>query len=96
MVTMIMDGSDELNKLELDFFLNGNVSLDAVEARKPYVWISENGWKDMQRLEQLGDVWSGFLDALRGAPQPWQEWYDLEAPEQTEIPCGYSQKLSKF
>lgn len=34
MVTMIMDGSDELNKPELDFFLNGNVSLDAVEAKK--------------------------------------------------------------
>ena len=51
MVTMIMDGSDELNKIELDFFLNGNVSLDAVESKKPYVWISENGWKDMQRLE---------------------------------------------
>jgi dynein heavy chain len=47
MVTMIMDGDDELNKVELDFFLKGNTSLDAVDAKKPYPWLSENGWKDI-------------------------------------------------
>ena len=47
MVTMIMDGDSHLNKIELDFFLKGNTSLDTVEAKKPYPWISENGWKDM-------------------------------------------------
>jgi len=57
MTTMIMDGNDELNKAELDFFLKGNTSLDAVEAKKPYVWVSEYGWKDMQKLGLLGEVW---------------------------------------
>ena len=90
MVTMIMDGSDELNKPELAFFLSGNVSLDAVEAKKPADWISVNGWKDMQKLDTLGDAWSGFLENLKGSPKPWKDWYDLEAPEQAEIPCGYS------
>lgn len=47
MITMIMDGDDALNKVELDFFLKGNTSLDAVESKKPYPWITDNGWKDM-------------------------------------------------
>jgi len=47
MVTMIMDGDDELNKIELDFFLKGNTSLDIVDSKKPYPWLSDNGWKDV-------------------------------------------------
>lgn len=47
MVTMIMDGDSILDHIELDFFLKGNTSLDAVEARKPYKWISDNAWKDI-------------------------------------------------
>lgn len=47
MVTMIMDGDKQLNKIELDFFLKGNTSLDPVEMRKPYTWLSDNGWKDI-------------------------------------------------
>jgi len=26
----------------------------------------------------------------------WKKWYDEEAPEMIEMPCGYSEKLSKF
>jgi len=51
MVTMIMDGDGVLNRPELDFFLKGNTSLDAVEDKKPHAWISDNGWKDMVRLD---------------------------------------------
>jgi dynein heavy chain len=46
---MIMEGDQELNKEELDFFLKGNTSLDAVEA-KPFKWMNQNGWKDAKRL----------------------------------------------
>lgn len=96
MITMIMDGSNELNKIELDFFLKGNTSLDSSDAKKPYAWLTENGWKDIQKLDTLGDVWNGLIDNLRNNGPAWKEWYDLEAPEQNEIPCGYTQKLSKF
>ena len=64
MTTMIMDGDNELNKLELDFFLKGNTSLDAIARSKPYVWLSANGWKDLQRLQTLGDVWKSVIDDL--------------------------------
>lgn len=96
MVTMIMDGAEELNRPELDFFLKGNTSLDAVERKKPGPWISDNGWKDIQKLDTLGPEWAGFIDNLLKNKDTFKEWYDLEAPEQTEIPCGYTEKLSKF
>lgn len=47
MVTMIMDGDNILDHIELDFFLKGNTSLDAVDAKKPFKWISDNAWKDI-------------------------------------------------
>jgi len=40
MTTMIMDGDGDLNKVELDFFLKGNTSLDAVPRENPYPWLS--------------------------------------------------------
>jgi len=61
---MIMDGDDALNKEELDFFLKGNTSLEEVEAKKPYVWMSNNAWKDIQKLNGLNESWSGFVDNL--------------------------------
>lgn len=47
MTTMIMDGDGVLDKGELDFFLKGNTSLDAVPRQNPYKWLSAAGWKDM-------------------------------------------------
>lgn len=64
MVTMIMDGDEVLDHVELDFFLKGNTSLDAVEAKKPYKWVSENGWKDMQKLNTLNKTWEGIIEHL--------------------------------
>lgn len=64
MITMIMDGDHILNKVELDFFLKGNTSLDDVERRKPYSWITNNGWKDIQKLDTLGESWTGFIHSL--------------------------------
>jgi dynein heavy chain len=96
MVTMIMDGDDNLNQVELDFFLKGNTSLDAVESKKPYDWLTDNSWKDIQRLDGLNESWVGFIDNLKKSPAEWRQWYDQEAPEQCEIPCEYSKKLSQF
>jgi len=81
MVTMIMDGDKELNKVEMDFFLKGNTSLDAVEAKKPFAWISDNGWKDMQKLNGLNESWEGLIDNVTKNGKEWQEWYDHESPE---------------
>jgi len=60
MTTMIMDGDDNLNKAEFDFFLKGNTSLDEVEP-VPHKWISINGWKDAVMLDSMGGVYEGLL-----------------------------------
>jgi len=80
----------------LDFFLKGNVSLEAVEA-KPFTWMSQNSWKDAKKLSELGGPWKTLLEDIRDNEKTWKRWQDLEAPEQEENkPCGYSVKLNKF
>lgn len=96
MVTMIMDGNNELNKIEMDFFLKGNTSLEAVEAKKPFPWITDNNWKDIQRLNGLQEAFDNFIENLTANGAEWKTWYDQEAPEHTAMPCGYSDKLSRF
>jgi dynein heavy chain len=96
MTTMIMDGDDELNQPELNFFLKGNTSLDEIDRKKPYEWISDNGWKDINMLETLGEAWTGFIDNLVNSGKAWKDWYDLDSPETSPIPNGYTDKLSKF
>ena len=61
MLTMIMDANNSLNKTELDFFLKGNTSLNANEEQKPYIWLSDNGWKDIQKLKGLEEVGNEFI-----------------------------------
>jgi dynein heavy chain len=78
---MIMDGEGELNKIELDFFLKGNTSLEASAKANPFSWMSNNGWKDLQRLTNLGPAWVNLGSDIEQNGGLWKEWYDLEAPE---------------
>lgn len=71
MTTMIMDNANDLDLIELDFFLKGNTSLEAIESKKPYKWISENGWKDMQKLDGLNPAWEGFIDNILNKSKEW-------------------------
>ena len=89
MTTMIMDGEEELNREELDFFLKGNTSLDAIDS-KPFKWMSMNGWKDAVRLNELGGAWGTLLDDLRDNEKQWKNWYDRTAPEESELPGKYN------
>lgn len=65
MTLMIMDGDGELDKAELDFFLKGNTSLDPVTKRKPFSWMSDYGWKDIQKLIELSDTWSNLSSDIQ-------------------------------
>jgi dynein heavy chain len=93
---MIMDGDGILNKVELDFFLKGNTSLEAASKEKPYLWMSANGWKDLLRLGTLGASYVNIVQDVETNEKIWKDWYDLEAPEQVPFPCGYSDSLNKF
>jgi len=84
-----------LNKDELDFFLKGNPSLDSPKEEKPYPWISDVGWKDLQKLVTLSDQYKEVINDLKADEPAWRKWYDEQEPEATkEMPMDL--KLSKF
>ena len=70
-----------MDKLELGFFLKGNTSLDAVERKNPFKWLAQSGWKDLQMLSTLGEVWKTIVDDVEQGATKWKHWYDLETPE---------------
>jgi dynein heavy chain len=37
----------------LDFFLKGNLSLEAHPRKKPHAWLPEQGWQDLMKLTEL-------------------------------------------
>lgn len=64
MTMMLIEGDAQLNRTELDFFLKGNTSLDIISRQKPYKWVSDQGWKDMQRVVQVGDEFKNLINDL--------------------------------
>ena len=50
MTSMILDGDNDLDKKEFDFYMKGNPSLDRPKEPSPHAWLSETGWKDDPRL----------------------------------------------
>ena len=95
MTIMIQDGEKLINHVELEFFLKGNTSLEPVKNPKPFKWVPDGGWKDMQRLIQIGDLFKGLINHIEAHEREWKKWYDYERPEQEELPEGYT-KLSAF
>jgi len=66
MTIMIKDEEKELNQKELDFFLKGNTSLDQISRPKPYKWVPDQGWKDVQKLVTIGDEFKNLIEDLEG------------------------------
>merc|ERR1719399_2754459 len=91
MTMMIMEGEGELIAKEFDFFLKGNPSLDKIAVAKPFDWLSDTGWKDMQMLITIDPVFRNLTRDLTGNEQVWREWYDLEAPEAANLPMNYGE-----
>ncbi|KAL4108550.1 hypothetical protein PRIC1_000265 [Phytophthora ramorum] len=102
MTCMILGASGDLNRAELDFFLKGDTSLDAASQQKPedITWVSTAGWKDLLCLSRLGEgegsVFGSLMSDFAQKTSEWKAWYDLEAPELSDLPCGYSEKLSSL
>jgi len=104
---MILTSENEIDSEELSFFLKGQVSLVKAERKKPYDWISNQGWEDLVRLAQMAadeeqreseeEVTSSkmcfkdLLDDVEKNESIWKDWYDLDAPEAAEYPMGYTE-----
>eukprot|EP00992_Anisonema_acinus_P002258 TRINITY_DN10608_c1_g1_i2.p1 TRINITY_DN10608_c1_g1~~TRINITY_DN10608_c1_g1_i2.p1 ORF type:complete len:2266 (+),score=796.72 TRINITY_DN10608_c1_g1_i2:1-6798(+) len=96
MTVKVLEGDSALNTKELDFFLRGNIALTKGERPKPFDWIPDQGWQDLLRLPNVDPVFDSILQDVENDGLKWQQWFDLERPEVTAYPCGYSEKLSPF
>ncbi|KAB1255183.1 Dynein heavy chain 10; axonemal [Camelus dromedarius] len=82
---------------ELDFFLKGNISLEKSKRKKPCAWLSDQGWEDIILLsEMFPDSFGNLPDDVEKHLAVWQEWYDLDSPEQFPFPLGYDNNVTPF
>ncbi len=77
MTIMIIEEELFLNRHELNFFLKGNQSLSEAEKTKPYKWIPEQGWRDIQQLVTIGPEYKGIIEDLDDNEKKWKVWYDF-------------------
>jgi dynein heavy chain len=103
MTIKVEEGEGRLNRDQLDFFLKGNLSLERSERKKPYEWWPDQGWEDLMKCITLpgdGDdtppPFTKIADHIEHNGEAWQKWYELEAPEQSPFPGGYSDTLNVF
>jgi dynein heavy chain, axonemal len=96
MTTLIMKYESDLDPIEMDFFLKGNTSLEAVKRKKTMKWISESGWKDLQKLNDMAPRWNNIINNLVDHEPQWKKWYDNERPEDIKFPDGYSDWVTPF
>jgi dynein heavy chain len=96
MTTMIMDGDQELNMREFDFYIKGNPSLEKVQRPNPHKWLTDSGWKDMQLLSELAPSLKNICDDVAKNGDAWKHWYDGEDPENKPMPNGYDESVDPF
>jgi MoxR-like ATPase len=92
MTTMIMDGAGKLNREELDFFLKGNVALSDAEKPRPAEWIPEGGWRDLQRLVQVGTSTPGRIDPSKIGTDDASTTSSIAATPSASSPTGAEKK----
>ncbi|XP_069789574.1 dynein axonemal heavy chain 10 isoform X2 [Narcine bancroftii] len=82
---------------ELDFFLKGNISLEKSKRQKPCHWIPDQSWENIVHLtDTFPELFATLPDDLQLNKEVWQNWYDLDAPEQVEFPLHYKDTLNSF
>ena len=77
MTIKILEADGKLNPEELDFFLKGNISLEKSSRTKPFPWLPDQGWEDIQRLITVTpEAFSSLSDDIERNGQAWKEvWF---------------------
>ena len=92
MCIRILSGEDDMHPALLDFFMRGNTSLAPPEVPKPqsFVWMLDQGWKDLLKLKAIGgEDFEDLITHVTSNGPVWFEWYSREAPEQDLFPEPY-------
>jgi dynein heavy chain len=81
---------------ELQTFIKGGAALDLKTCQpKPAKWITDITWLNLVSLSNLPQFCQ-ILDQVSRNDRAWRVWYDKEAPEEAQIPGGYSMSLDSF
>eukprot|EP00698_Gefionella_okellyi_P008565 TRINITY_DN2129_c0_g1_i1.p1 TRINITY_DN2129_c0_g1~~TRINITY_DN2129_c0_g1_i1.p1 ORF type:complete len:4495 (+),score=1467.97 TRINITY_DN2129_c0_g1_i1:46-13530(+) len=81
---------------EFGVLLKGGDALDINSVKKkPYGWIPDNAWLNMNALAELPQF-NGIIEQIMADEKVWKTWYDFEDPENQEIPAGFQQRCSSF
>ncbi|XP_015836813.2 dynein axonemal heavy chain 10 [Tribolium castaneum] len=97
MTTKLQQNEQNVTQTELDFFIKGSVSLEKTTRENPTKFITAQGWADLMKLTaDFPEDFGNLADDVQRHVQDWQDWYDLDAPESTDFPCGYKHRLKPF
>ncbi|XP_045502201.1 dynein axonemal heavy chain 10 [Colias croceus] len=86
-----------VSQMELDFFIKGNISLEKAARACPASWLPSQGWQDIMKLSiDFPETFGDLPDNISNNLQEWQEWFDSDAPESSEIPNNYRSRVNPF
>lgn len=69
-----MQADNKLNQEELDFFIKGNIALEKSSRKKPFTWITDQGWEDIMKAGVISpDVFSSLPDDIERNEGIWKE-----------------------
>ncbi|XP_057295129.1 dynein axonemal heavy chain 10-like [Hydractinia symbiolongicarpus] len=97
MTIKIMQADNKLNQEELDFFIKGNIALEKSSRKKPFPWLSDQGWEDILKLCTVApDAFSTLAEDIERNENLWKQWNDDDSPESCNLPLKYEEVLTDF
>eukprot|EP01135_Chromosphaera_perkinsii_P010177 Nk52_evm43s2039 gene=Nk52_evmTU43s2039 len=81
---------------EYEALIKGGAALDlnAVQ-KKPFAWLPDIAWLNLVAISKL-PFFFDLLNQISRNEKGWKQWYDKDAPENAQIPDGYSNSLDSF
>ncbi|KAM7359342.1 dynein heavy chain at 89D isoform 2-T2 [Cochliomyia hominivorax] len=86
-----------INQAELDFFIKGSLQLTKTERICPAKWLPAKCWEDIIKLAaDFPHTFDTLPDHFIKFTNEWNEWYDLENPEEVPCPGEFNINCSPF